>query len=287
MRRYLITSIVIVSCLSLGVLIGYAIKKEKKSSNEITLYGNVDVRLVDIGFRVQGRIEKLFFEEGDVVKKGELLCVLEKDPYDAQVKEASAKVAAVLADLKNAKILLDRRKDLIGVGGVSQEDLDNAWKNYNQLSAELKSAKSSLQIQKDNLAYTEVRAPADGIILSRVREPGTAVNPTDPVYTISVASPVWIRAFAEEPELGNIYYGMPAEIHTDTPGAPVYKGRVGFISPMAEFTPKTVETTQLRTDLVYRLRIYAENPDWRLKQGMPVTVKLLTGGPKKNDSPSS
>jgi HlyD family secretion protein len=67
---------------------------------------------------------------------------------------------------------------------------------------------------------------------------------------------------------------MPAEIYTDTPGGKIYIGYVGFISPVSEFTPKTVETTQLRTDLVYRIRVYAENPDLGLRQGMPVTLKL-------------
>ena len=75
-----------------------------------------------------------------------------------------------------------------------------------------------------------------------------------------------------------IYYGMPVEIYTDiqdsVEGGPVYTGQIGFISPVAEFTPKTVETTRLRTDLVYRIRVYANNPDQYLKQGMPVTVKV-------------
>jgi HlyD family secretion protein len=67
---------------------------------------------------------------------------------------------------------------------------------------------------------------------------------------------------------------MEAEVYTDTYRGKVYKGKVGFISPVAEFTPKTVETTELRTDLVYRVRIYVDNPDQGLRQGMPVTVEL-------------
>lgn len=274
MRRFILPVAIAFTCLALAISVVYGVRKHKKPKGEIVLYGNVDVRLVDVGSRVSGRVEKLFFEEGDVVKAGQLLCLLEKNPYDAQVREAAANLAAVMANLKNADILLKRRLELIGVGGVSQEDVDNAHAKFNELTADAKSAHAALAVQKDNLAYTEVFAPADGIILSRVREPGTAVNPTDTVYTISVASPVWIRAFAEEKDLGRISYGMQADIYTDTEGGPVYKGQVGYISPMAEFTPKTVETTQLRTDLVYRLRIYAENPDWRLKQGMPVTVRL-------------
>jgi HlyD family secretion protein len=243
-----------------------------REKEELVLYGNVDVRLVDMGFRVAGRVDQLFFEEGDVVRAGDLMAVLDKTPYDSQVRQAAANVRAVEVNLNNAEILLRRRQELIGVGGVSQEDLDNALASRDQLLAALQQQKSALQVQMDDLAYTDVFAPTEGTILTRVREPGTVVNPGDPVYTLSVASPVWIRAYVDEPDLGKIAYGMEADIYTDS--GSVYKGRIGFISPMAEFTPKTVQTTQLRTDLVYRIRIYADNPDWSLKQGMPVTVKL-------------
>lgn len=248
--------------------------RAEKNHNHLTLYGNVDVRQVDIGFRVSGKVEKLYFEEGDFVQEGTLMAILEKNPYDDQTRQAAANLEAIKYNLKNAEILLKRRKELIVVGGVSQEDLDNAQSNKDQLQADLYAAEAALAVARDNLEYIQAFCPTDGIILSRIREPGTVVNPSDPVYTLSVASPVWIRAYVDEPNLGKVYFGMTAEIRTDTKGGPVYTGKVGFISPMAEFTPKTVQTDELRTDLVYRLRIYVNNPDQGLKQGMPVTVRL-------------
>ena len=283
MRNWSIKISILIAVVAIVAIVEYFILKDKKEKTELVLFGNVDVRLVDIGFRVPGRVEKLFFEEGDFVKTGQLIALLDKTPYDAQLEQAIASANAIEATLKNAEILLKRRQDLIGVGGVSQEDLDNATANYEQLYENWMQAKAAIAVQKDNMAYTEVFAPTDGVILTRIREPGTVVNPSDPVYTLSVASPVWIRAFVEEPDLGKIYYGMSAEIYTDTKGGPFYKGKIGFISPMAECTPKTVETLQLRTDLVYRLRIYADNPDWSLKQGMPVTVKLLLNERERRD----
>lgn len=264
----LIVAIVICAAIFIYLLFG------GPRHRELVLYGNVDVRLVDIGFRVPGRVNELFFEEGDFVKQGDLLTVLDKTPYDSQVAQASSQVDAIAVQFANAEILLKRREELIGIGGVSQEDLDNARTRRDQLASDLHLAQAALDVALDNLSYTEVVAPTEGVILTRVREPGTVVNAADPVFTLSVASPVWVRAYVDEPHLGDIAYGMSAEIYTDLANGPVYTGKIGFISPMAEFTPKTVQTTELRTDLVYRLRIYVDNPDFILKQGMPVTVKI-------------
>jgi HlyD family secretion protein len=272
MKRLLIALLIIVL---LGLAIGgYFYFRNEKPSNILTLYGNVDVRLVDIGFRVSGQVSALMFEEGDYVPKGSLMATLDKDPYTSQVNQSVSSAESLRVSMKNAEVLLKRRQELIGIEGVSQEELDNANSSYYQLKANLAAAEASEQVARDNLSFTQAFAPTNGIILTRIREPGTVVREGDPVYTLSVISPVWIRAFINEPNLGFIYYGMPAEIYTDKENGKVYTGRVGFISPVAEFTPKTVETTQLRTDLVYRLRIYADNPDQFLKQGMPVTVRL-------------
>lgn len=270
-KNILITIVILALTVIIIVLIDRAYE-EKKDVTHITLYGNVDVRQVDIGFRVSGQVKQLIFEEGDKVPEGTLMCTMDDTPYDSQLKEALANAESVKANLDNANILLKRRLELIGIGAVSQEDLDNAGAKRDQLVADLESAEASIAVAKDNLSYTKAYAPTNGIILTRIREPGTVVNPADPVYTLSVSSPVWIRAFVNEPELGKVHYGMQAEVYTDT--GRKYSGTVGFISPVAEFTPKTVESTQLRTDLVYRIRVYADNPDNQLVQGMPVTVKL-------------
>jgi len=274
MKRNIFIIVLMAALLVIIATLIHIILKDEKNPNELTLYGNVDVRQVDIGFRVAGQVTELIFEEGDKVEQGTLMTRLDITPYDSQLREAIANYEAVKVNLDNAQVLLARREELIRVGGVSQEDLDNARANRDQLIANLVQVQAAVQIAQDNMKYTEAYAPTDGIILTRIREPGTVVNPADPVYTLSVSSPVWIRAFVDEPNLGEVYYGMTAEIYTDIEHGNVYTGTVGFISPVAEFTPKTVETTQLRTDLVYRLRIYADNPDRGLVQGMPVTVKL-------------
>lgn len=274
-NRKIIISAVLITLFICFIAFGVAfLVREKKNHSHLTLYGNVDVRQVDIGFRVSGQVDKLYFEEGDFVHEGELMATLDHTPYDDQVRQAAANLEAIKVQFKNAEILLKRRKELIQVGGVSQEDLDNSQANRDQLQSDLFAAEAALGVARDNLKYTKAYCPTDGTILTRIREPGTVVNPSDPVYTHSVASPVWIRAYVDERHLGDVFFGMTAKIKIDTKDAPTYTGKVGFISPMAEFTPKTVQTTALRTDLVYRLRVYVDNPDQFLKQGMPVTVIL-------------
>lgn len=273
MRRIFVL-LLLIAIVGLGLFYYYH-EREKQNPDVITLYGNVDVRQVDLGFRVSGRVERMYYEEGDFVPQGHLMAQLDKRPYIDLVNVAKAHVAAEEAMLKNAEILLKPREKLLGTGAIAKEDFDNALASRDTIKANLLEAEASRDSALTNLADTEIYAPTNGTILTRIREPGTIVKESDPIYTLSVIEPVWVRTYVSERELGEIYPGMPAEVYTDTPGGPTYKGHVGFISPVSEFTPKNVETTQLRTDLVYRLRVIADNPDQGLKQGMPVTVKLF------------
>lgn len=271
--RKLIIFLILVALIILGLTL-YTYRLQHPQSDVITLYGNVDVRQVDLGFRVGGRVINMPYQEGDLIEAGTLLAELENQPYLDQVKQARANLESIKVNYQNAENIYQRRTELISDGSISKEDLETTLSNKDALSANLKEATAALGVATKNFNDIKMYAPSKGIILTRIREPGTVVRDGDPVYTLSLSDPVWVRAFIPEPLLGIVYPNMPAEIHTDTEGGKVYQGHVGFISPVAEFTPKTVETTQLRTDLVYRLRIIVANPDNGLRQGMPVTVKL-------------
>jgi len=143
--------------------------------------------------------------------------------------------------------------------------------------ANLQASESSLASAQTSLKDATLVAPADGVILSRVREPGAIVSPSDIVYVLSLANPVWVRAYIAEPNLGRIHTGMRVQVFTDSAPDKPYSGTIGFISPVAEFTPKSVETPELRTDLVYRLRIVIDQGSNGLRQGMPVTVRIPLG----------
>lgn len=153
------------------------------------------------------------------------------------------------------------------VQGPRAEDIAAARAQLRALQAE-----SALALQR--LDYTKLFAKDRGVVRTRVVEPGAVVAANTPVFTVALSDPVWVRTYISEPQLGKIRPGMPARVFTDSSPGRAYDGWVGFISPVAEFTPKTVETTELRTSLVYRLRVYVKDPDNSLRQGMPVTVRL-------------
>lgn len=310
--------------------IAFAVKTKFNSSAEetgpLTLYGNVDIRQISLGFRVSGRVTEMEFEEGDAIKKGQVLAKLDKGPledsvalFNAQVAVAEAAVAKLKAGtrlgviaqaraiveeretaLKNAQQQLHRQMELSARGASSKQAADDAQAQHDTSVARLASSKEALALAKEGprkediaialaelattrahvaqaerqLSDADLHSPANGIILTRIQEPGAIVGTGGSVYTLSLKAPVWVRSYISEPDLGRIRPGMEVEVLTDSRPKKPYIGQIGFISPVAEFTPKSVETEELRTDLVYRLRIIIKQPDDALRQGMPVTVRL-------------
>lgn len=303
---------------------------QDEAKADFVLYGNVDIRQVSLGFRVNGRLAELSADEGDVIKSGTVLARLDARPYEYAVRSADANVAALratrdklkagprpteiaqtrasynasLADLQNAELELERAQQLRPRGTISQATYDQAVaakamaaaraeaakealklieegsraEDIAAAEAQLQAAQATLESARTSLEDAELRAPNDGILLSRVRESGAIVAPADIVFVLSLTEPVWVRTYVSEPDLGRIHPGMKVKVSSDTKPDDAYDGAIGFISPVAEFTPKTVETPELRTDLVYRLRIVIDKPGADLRQGMPVTVRLPQAG---------
>jgi HlyD family secretion protein len=139
-------------------------------------------------------------------------------------------------------------------------------------------AQARLSAAQTTLDDTRLVAPSDGVVISRVHELGAIVSPNDIVYVLSLTRSVWVRAYVAETQLGKLRQGMDVAVFSDASPHHPSHGHVGFVSPTAEFTPKSVETPELRTDLVYRLRVIVDDPDPGLRQGMPVTVQIQTGG---------
>ena len=259
----------------------------KTNPNELTLYGNIEIRQVDLSFQVSGLVSKLLKEEGDTVKKGELIAVLDEQDYNANFKRAEAEVERTLASQKDATDKYKRYAPLGEDDTVSKQEVESLYNAQNKANADYNAAKANRDYLSNQLKYTKLYAPEDGIIMVRVQEPGSNVQKGQSVYTMAKTNPVWVRAYVNETDLGNIKYGDTVAVYTDTTNPQTgnkreYKGQIGYISPVAEFTPKTVQSTDTRTNLVYRIRVYINDTDLYLRQGMPVTIKVNLNSKEDN-----
>ena len=326
-RRLFLALVILAAAAAAGGF--YYRNRERKLAEEATqivLEGNIDVRQVNLGFKVDGRIADLTVDEGDAVTAGQLLATLDKRYFlddlqlvrargdnaaatlaklehgsrPEEIAEARAQVTEQRATLARSRQDYDRAEKLVGQGAVSRENFDLAKSSLDAADARLAFLEQALRLaeigprQEDidaaraqvaaedaslvqserRLVDSDLFAPSAGIILTRAREKGAIVAAGETVFTLTLASPVWVRTYVNERDLGRIHPDMPAKVRTDSAPDKIYQGKIGFISPTAEFTPKTVETRELRTDLVYRLRVVVDNPDGGLRQGMPVTVTL-------------
>lgn len=239
---------------------------------KLILYGNVDIRDVSLGFRVSGRIESMLFEEGDVAQAGAVLARLDRQPYTEELALSRALLEETEAAVRSTEKVFVRREKLLATRAVSQADYDDALAMRDEALARRETARARLAQAQTQLEDAVLKAPSDGIILTRVREAGSIVAAGTSVYVLALHNPVWVRTYIDEPRLGSVHPGQKAIVTTSA--GQHYEGQVGYISPQAEFTPKSVETAQLRSDLVYRLRVVVDKPDNSLRQGMPVTVLL-------------
>jgi HlyD family secretion protein len=253
--------------------------------------------------------------EGNVNAQKQVLARMVAGSRPQDIQTARERVKAAEAVLQVAEVTYERIKKLVEGKYVPQQQLDDATAKFKTARADLKAAEegltlavigprkediaaadarlkgyqATLALAHQKLADTKLYAPSAGVIQNRIMEPGDMASPTTPVFTLALDRPMWVRAYVPEPSLGKIIPGMKAQITTDSFSGKIYKGWIGYISPTAEFTPKNVETPDLRTRLVYQIRVYVCNPNNELRLGMPatVTLRLDPSGPDKNPPGSS
>jgi len=300
----------------------------------IVLYGNVDLREVNLAFNDSGRIESIAVQEGDAVHRGEAVAQLDTSRLLPMLAQAEARAAAERAALERlqhgsrpqeiaqarANLALARaqqRQTLAqysrvasvfrrsGGRAVSRQDVTDARaaaavaaartrvarealhlavlgprrEDIAQATALLAADRAAVALLRQELADATLRAPLDALVRTRIGEPGDMVSPQSPVLTLAITNPKWVRAYIPETDLARVHPGMAASVAVDGFAHRRFAGWVGFISSEAEFTPKTVQTPELRTSLVYEIRVFVKDPHDQLRLGMPATVYLASGGP--------
>lgn len=300
--------------------------EKENEVNNVTVYGNVDIREAQLAFNSSEHIKKILVEEGDSVNKGQLLAQLHTELPEANLKQAKAallaqqllvnkleagsrpqeiekvkaELAAAKARAKAANDTYQRMQKLLQDNLASQDNVENLHSLAKAATAQVASIKASLALLKagprqEDIAIAKAQltareaavlladqrlkdaslyAPDFGIIRNRILEPGDMAFPQTPVLTMAFTDPIWIRVYLSETVLGKVKPGAKATIKTDSFPDKSYNGWVGYISPTAEFTPKNIQTSELRTRLVYSARILVCNPNGELRLGMPATVSI-------------
>ena len=266
-RPILIVVLVVLFAAGAGVL--FSSRLRPKRDQHLQLYGNVDIREVNLGFRVPGKLAQVLRDEGDPVKAGEVVARLDDEPYRREVEEARSQVASLRArvallesgsrpqeiaqaramtserkvSLENAARVYQRQEQLLTSKTVSTQERDDAEARYREAEARLRSAEEQLKLLEAGfrpeeisqakadlqraeaasssaelrLQDTVLKSPSDGVVITRAHEPGAVVPAGATVLTVSLAAPVWVRAYVHEPDLGRVHPGLKVRVHP-TPG---------------------------------------------------------------------
>ena len=223
--------------------------QEIKAAEQSVLDARADLELKEVEFR---RNQALF-------EKNAVVSAEARDTAETNLKRA--RTAYERASQTYNELLEGTRKEQIA---INRANVDTARQN--------------LDLSRIRLSYTSLYAPKAGVVTVRQAELGEVMLPGAPVVTIADIDHLWLRGYINETDLGRVAWGQAVTVTTDTFSGRRYRGQISFISSVAEFTPKSVETHKERVTLVYRIKIDLENPRHELKPGMPADAVIEAAG---------
>lgn len=250
MKRILVLAIIFL--VAAGSLTAFLFWREKpRQDDAFRLSGHIVVKVTDLAFMVPGKIASITFQEGQEVKAGEVVAELDTRDFRQEIEVAEGKIEAIEATPRPQKLR----------------------------NAELRQARAMLELARSRLNYATLVSPVNGVVVARTAEPGEVAAVGATILSLGDMDTVWFEGYIPASMLAKVKYGQRADITVDAYPEKKFPGTVSFISPKAEFTPKTVETYKERITLVYRLKISLANHKLELKRGMPAEAVLSFDGP--------
>jgi len=257
--------------------------------------GTVEIRELQLAPLASGRLTRLLKDEGDTVRRGDTIAVLEQPGLEALISqrraqaqaaaERTAEITAAVADSQRAANDLRRAVPLHESGVISAQQFETLTSAAAAAAARLQAVRAatrdSAAARAGVLATEAIRdqltviAPDDGIVLSRFADPGEALATGTPVISLGLVHRPWIRAYVGDRYVGRVKVGAAVTVRPDGYDR-AFSGRVVEISSRAEFTPRAALTERERADLVFGLKVELDSADagGRVKAGMPVTVEI-------------
>jgi len=254
----------------------------------IELSGTVEVVEVNVASEVPGKIEKINFNEGDRVKKDDILILLEREKYQLQYEQATGQLNALEKNLEslklnyaNAEKNFERIKRLKEESAIdeAQYDLiktqrDALLKQIEATYAQISSAKATVGLAKSQLDDTGIKSPIDGIVLHKLVEQGEVIGAGIPLMVIGDIDHPWVRTYIPQKYTGKIKYGDSVLVYSDSAPGKKFSGRIIYISSKEEFTPKNLVTRDERTKMVYAIKVAVDNSNQEFKPGQYVDVRI-------------
>jgi len=266
--------------------------------------GAMEATEILLSSQLPGIVVNVCVQEGDTLKPGQIVAqvdtekiALEKGRLLAGLNEIrlnlrnAQRAVAMARDQKdNSEKKFQRIKALYQGNSVSQQQYDDTETAFKAAQTQCDEAETGLEILKSKeeqlriqvqlvekqLKDARITSPIAGIVLEKYRENGEMTPLGGPIVNVADLRRMWIKIYIKEKDIGRIRLNDRAELSISA-YPEVFPGRVSWISPKAEFTPKTVQTKEARTDLVYAVKIAVENPEGIFKIGMPADVVIRSG----------
>lgn len=266
---------VLILILAVGSVAVYFWQARNNSRGRIKVSGNIEGDDVRLSFRVQGQIIDLLTDEGQVVKTGQPVARLNTDELAKIRDNAAGALKAAQYQYSLDRLDYERAENLYKAGAISMQKRDAAKTLAAADKANMEALRASFELAITRLGFAELVSPLNGFVLVKSALTGEVVQIGAPVFTVIDLNSLWVTAYINETDLGKVKLNQAAEVVADTYPGKKYKGRISFISNEAEFTPKTIQTTEERVKLVYRIKVDVDNSSLELKPGMPADAYLI------------